>query len=221
MTAAKGSTAAPARRSPRTAKGIERAQQIMEIAETLFHRQGYAQTSMDDIARATGLLKGSLYYYMKSKEDLLFRIVEDVHEVSRAQLDEARNESGTAALDRLLRFVESQVRYLATNVTRVAVYHHEWHRLENDRLRSVRQARHAYDDALIGLLRELQEEGTLAPNADTRLVANMILATICWPYTWYRPGAVSPEQLVDTCTEFVRAGISGMLGSERTSSQAG
>ncbi|MGM7678560.1 TetR/AcrR family transcriptional regulator [Microbacterium sp. A94] len=199
-----------ARNSPRTAKGIERAQQIMEIAENLFHRQGYAQTSMDDIARATGLLKGSLYYYMKSKEDLLYRIVEDVHEVSRAQLDEARQQENVPALERLLHFVEAQVTYLALNVTRVAVYHHEWHRLEGDRLKSVREARHAYDDALIALLEELKAEGSLAADSNTRLVANMVLATICWPYTWYRSGTVSAAELSKTCTNFVRAGLPGM-----------
>src|SRR5690554_5047669 len=108
------STAAKsARTSPRRAKGLERAEPIMYIAEKLFHKQGYAQTSMDDIARAAGLLKGSLYYYMDSKEDLLFRIVEDVHEVSRAQLDAARHQEGVPALARLLHFVEEQVTYLA------------------------------------------------------------------------------------------------------------
>lgn len=196
--------------APRTAKGAERAEQIMEIAEKLFHRQGYAQTSMDDIGRATGLLKGSLYYYMDSKEDLLFRIVEDVHEVSRAQLDDARGRDGLPAVDRLMLFVEAQVTYLARNVTRVAVYHHEWHRLDGDRLRSVREARHAYDDALIALLRDLQTEGSLASDADTRLVANMVLATICWPYTWYRPGTTSPADLAKSCSDFVRAGLHGM-----------
>src|SRR5690606_35562624 len=94
--------------------------------------------------------------------------------------------------------------------TRVAVYHHEWHRLENDRLKSVREARHAYDDALIALLEELQAEGSLAADADTRLVANMVLAVICWPYTWYRPGPVTPAELAKSCTDFVRAGLPGM-----------
>ena len=210
MATTKTATKDPARTSPRTAKGIERAQQIMEIAEKLFHSQGYAQTSMDDIARATGLLKGSLYYYMKSKEDLLYRIVEEVHEISRAQLDAARQQEGVPALDRLLHFIEEQVAYLALNVTRVAVYHHEWHRLEGDRLKSVRTARRAYDDALIALLEELQAEGSLAKDANTRLAANMVLATICWPYTWYRAGTVSAAELSKTCSDFVRAGLPGM-----------
>lgn len=210
MARSTSTTAKSARTSPRTAKGVERAQQIMEIAEKLFHRQGYAQTSMDDIARATGLLKGSLYYYMDSKEDLLFRIVEDVHEVSRAQLDEARHQEGVPALQRLMHFVERQVTYLALNSTRVAVYHHEWHRLEGERLQSVREARHAYDDALISLLQELQAEGSLAADADNRMVANMVLATICWPYTWYRPGTTTPAELAAACANFVRAGLPGL-----------
>jgi len=196
------------RSSARTAKGAERALQIVEISESLFYRQGYAQTSMDDIARAAGLLKGSLYYYTDSKEDLLFRIVEEVHEVSRAQLDEAGTQEGHSALDRLLHFVRGQVEYLALNVKRVAVYHHEWHRLEGDRLKRVREARHEYNEALMALLQELQEEGSLSKDADLRIVANMVLATICWPYTWYRPNEPSATELATSCADFVRAGLS-------------
>jgi AcrR family transcriptional regulator len=196
--------------APRTLKGAERAQQIMEIAEKLFHKQGYAQTSMDDIGRAAGLLKGSLYYYMDSKEDLLFRIVEDVHEVSRAQLDDARRRDELPATDRLMLFVEAQVTYLARNVTRVAVYHHEWHRLEGDRLRNVREARHAYDEALISLLEEVQRDGDIAVDVDPRIAANMVLAAICWPYTWYRPGAISPSALAHSSAQFVRGGLADL-----------
>jgi len=196
--------------APRTAKGAERAQQIMEIAQMLFHKQGYAQTSMDDLGRATGLLKGSLYYYMDSKEDLLFRIVEEVHDVSRAQLDEARGRSDLSAIERLMLFIEAQVTYLALNVTRVAVYHHEWHRLEADRLKNVREARHSYDENLIALLLEVQQEGGLADGVDPKIAANMVLATICWPYTWYRPGTLSPAELSHHCADFVRGGLAGL-----------
>lgn len=43
---------------------------IVEQAATLFNRQGYAGTSMDDIMQATGLSKGGLYTHFKSKEDI-------------------------------------------------------------------------------------------------------------------------------------------------------
>lgn len=194
-------------REVRTRRGTERAKQILSVAETLFHKQGYAQTSMDDIARSTGLLKGSLYYYVDTKEDLLYHIVQDVHDVSHSQLESTRSREDLSALERLLHFVEAQVLYNARNVTRVAVYHHEWHRLDGDRLKSVRSRRHEYDANLMALIDEAKLAGQIPSDVDTALSANTILAVICWPYTWYRPAALPPQQLANFCTEFVRAGL--------------
>lgn len=191
----------------RTRRGAERARQILEISEKLFHEHGYAQTSMDDIAKATGLLKGSLYYYMDSKEDLLFQIVQDVHEISQSQLDAARARIDLAPLDRLLAFVEAQAEYLARNVTHVAVYHHEWYRLEGDRLALVRKRRHEYDDQLRALLEEAMATPDVDDRPDKLLVANSILALICWPYTWYRPSIASPRDFARFCAEFVRGAL--------------
>src|SRR4051812_48849038 len=60
--------------------GGGREQEILDAAVDIFHANGYSATSVDDVAAAVGILKGSLYYYMDSKEDLLRRIVEEVHE---------------------------------------------------------------------------------------------------------------------------------------------
>jgi AcrR family transcriptional regulator len=193
----------------RTTKGELRAQQILEVAETMFHTQGYAQTSMEDIAKSTGLLKGSLYYYVNSKEDLLYKVVDDVHEVARAQLDAARARTDLRPLDRLLYFVESQVDYNAHHVTRVAVYHHEWHRLEGERRAEVREKRRDYDHALMDLIDQAKDAGEVTAVSNTRLAAMSVLAVICWPYTWYREGTIAPKELATFCTEFVKNALGG------------
>ncbi|HVB60645.1 MAG TPA: helix-turn-helix domain-containing protein [Ktedonobacteraceae bacterium] len=52
-------------------KRQERAERILEVAATLIERWGYSKTTMDDIARAAGVGKGTLYLHWKTKEDLL------------------------------------------------------------------------------------------------------------------------------------------------------
>jgi AcrR family transcriptional regulator len=47
-----------------------RGQEILEAAETVFARRGYAQTTMEEVAREAGVSKGSLYNYFRSKKDL-------------------------------------------------------------------------------------------------------------------------------------------------------
>ena len=50
-----------------------RQQEVIEAAARVFHEKGYESTSIQDIAEAVGILKGSLYYYIRSKEDLPLR----------------------------------------------------------------------------------------------------------------------------------------------------
>ena len=59
---------------------------LLAEAETLFRQKGYRNTTMADIAKATGLLKGSLYYYFPSKEDLALAILARVGEELRSSV---------------------------------------------------------------------------------------------------------------------------------------
>ncbi len=56
--------------SPRVGVADERRAQIMQAALACFTRKGYNNTTMDDIAAESGLSKGTLYWYFKSKDDL-------------------------------------------------------------------------------------------------------------------------------------------------------
>jgi AcrR family transcriptional regulator len=55
---------------PRSDVSAERRAQIIQAALTCFNRKGYNNTTMDDIVTESGLSKGSLYWYFKSKDDL-------------------------------------------------------------------------------------------------------------------------------------------------------
>jgi AcrR family transcriptional regulator len=61
--------------APRAARAEERRQQIMDAALACFARKGYHKTTMDDIVAASGLSKGTLYWYFKSKDELFFSLV--------------------------------------------------------------------------------------------------------------------------------------------------
>lgn len=57
----------------------KRQMQILKKATKLFMKKGYAQTSMREISRATGIDIRNLYYYIKSKEEILFLVFEMLH----------------------------------------------------------------------------------------------------------------------------------------------
>jgi TetR/AcrR family transcriptional regulator, cholesterol catabolism regulator len=199
-----------------SARGADRLERVLEAATDMFHENGYANTSVQDVANAVGLLKGSLYYYIDSKEDLLFRIVDDVHRDVQSTLDEATSAEDLAPLERLAQFARKQVEYNARNVKKIAVYHHEWTRLEGDRLADVRRRRRQQEQAVIALLDEAKERGELDPQLDVKLASACVFATIIWPYTWYRPGSTSPDKLSQYCADFILHGVVGAHRSGRS-----
>jgi TetR/AcrR family transcriptional regulator, transcriptional repressor for nem operon len=54
--------------------------EIIRKAVEIFHKQGYLATSMSDLAKACGLLKGSFYHYFASKEELMQAVLATVRE---------------------------------------------------------------------------------------------------------------------------------------------
>ena len=62
--------------SPRPDVSEERKIQIIDAATTVFAKFGFGKTRMEDIAQESGLSKGALYLYFKSKEDLFGDILE-------------------------------------------------------------------------------------------------------------------------------------------------
>jgi AcrR family transcriptional regulator len=79
----------------------ERIRQIVEAAAAVMGRQGFAETSIKDIAAAAGIAGGLVHYYFESKEDLLSAVVrahcDDMLEASRA----AFVDDGTPPLNRV------------------------------------------------------------------------------------------------------------------------
>jgi AcrR family transcriptional regulator len=187
-----------------------RGQEIIDASVDIFHANGYSATSVDDVANAVGILKGSLYYYMDSKEDLLLRIVEDVHDEIEELLAESLADKDVPPLQRLATYVRAQVDYNARNIKRVRVYYHDYDQLSSERLASARKRRRANEQAIITLLKQAKKAGEVPSSLNERLAAKTVFATIIWTYTWFKPGGgVSGAELGEFCADFALNGLRG------------
>jgi AcrR family transcriptional regulator len=74
--------------SPRPNVSEERISQIVTAAEDVFTQKGFAEARMDDIAEETGLSKGTLYNYFKSKDDLIIAILDRIFQREFRVFDE-------------------------------------------------------------------------------------------------------------------------------------
>src|ERR1700759_3624838 len=126
-------------RRPLRGAAAKREKEILEAAVELFNEGGYANTSVEDVATAVGMLKGSLYHYIDSKEDLLYRIVEQVHESVQAIMTEVEARNDLTPLGRLQEYVQQQILYNARNLRRISVYYQDRARLSAERFAEIRR----------------------------------------------------------------------------------
>jgi AcrR family transcriptional regulator len=83
--------------SPRPNVTDERKTQILNAAEEVFTKKGFDEARMDDIAEGTGLSKGTLYLYFKSKDDLIISILDRIFQREFRQLENMKQGEGTAS----------------------------------------------------------------------------------------------------------------------------
>jgi AcrR family transcriptional regulator len=175
------------------------------VAAKTFADKGYSATTLQGIADELGMLKGSLYYYIRSKEDLLFELVRAVLALAEERLSERVPDSGPA-IDRLEMLVREHVIFLIEHLTETTVYLHE-----ADQLSAERRAElpvHGFIARLEGLVAEGQEDGTVRADVAPRLGALSILGSANWVYRWYRPGGeLAPEAIADEIARMCRKSV--------------
>jgi AcrR family transcriptional regulator len=197
---------------PRTSAGTspsarKRDQEVLDAAAKIFYERGYSAASVQDVADELGILKGSLYHYIKTKEDLLFRLLDGVHEDVDRVLEEVQAEDGLGPVERLEEYVRRQVAHNVKNLVRITIYYHEMDRLSDDRRKEILKRRAVHTAFVVDLIREGQAEGVVDPDLDPKIAANCVFATIIWTYRWYRQGRWSRTAVADQCASFAVRGL--------------
>lgn len=184
--------------------------EVLDAAAKVFHEHGYADASVRDVADELGILKGSLYHYIDSKEDLLFRLLIEVH-AKVAEIREAvEAEPGLTAIQRLHRYVFRHVVYTAEHLERVTVYHHDIEHLSEDRRNEILGERHDHERYVESLIRDAQQGGEADASLDPTPNTRFIFGAFIWTYRWYQPAGRLPiEEIAKECADFVVRGIGG------------
>lgn len=190
-----------------------RRQQIETIASSLFREQGYAGTSVRDIARGLDIQGASLYAHVASKEDVLWAIVRRAAERFEAEADMAeRATAGASHVERLEAHVRGHVGVLTENVGQASVFIREWRSLSPDRRARIGARRDAYESRWRQLIADGSQAGAFAP-ADPPLAAAYLLTALNGIVTWYRPdGPLSARAIT---AEFVNLSLRSLGAEER------
>ena len=202
----------PAGRSARRSGGErkpreERWAELIEVATQVFYEKGYDGASLQDIADRLGMLKGSLYYYIQSKEDLLFEVISAVHKQGLAVI-RSRAAAPGDPLQRLAHVIVGHVEHTCRNLVATAVFLHELSALPPERRVEVLGSEHAYQGVFRHLIELAQKDGLARADLDPRLAALSVLGSTNWVYRWFRPGGeFSAEQIAAELADMAIRGI--------------
>ena len=187
---------------------VPKEQEIIAVAARLFKEKGYRATTLEDIAAAVGMLKGSLYYYIRSKEELLYIVVREPVRQAYNQLEEIVN-SEAPIKTKIAQAVATHLALFHQHYPHMAVYLHDYHHLMQKLQKDVIETPKHYQRLWATLLQQGIEAGELRADLDVKITGYAILGMCNWVYRWYNPeGTLPAEAIADIFTKIVLNGLS-------------
>ena len=185
-----------------------RHEELLAAAVRLFRRKGYHDTSMQDLAEAVGVQRGSLYHYIEAKEDLLWEIMD---RAMRRLLDavEPVAASSAPASEKLRRAVEAHLSVAAAHRDELTVLHVELKSLSPARRQRMLALRDRYEGLFRAIVAEGVQRGEFRP-LDPKTVGLALLGACNWFTTWFRPEG--PLSFQDFARAFADLFLLGLVG---------
>jgi AcrR family transcriptional regulator len=171
---------------------------VLRAAARVFRERGFHGTSMQQIANAVGLQKGSLYHHINSKEELLH----DVMMAGLMQLSERLEAVATSTFppaEKLRKLVETHIYYAAENLDIATVVLFEHRAIMGSPM--LRQEYIARRDLFESQFRTVIQEGVdsgVFQEVDVPIVSQALLGAHNWLVMWYRPDGRLPPQEIAT-----------------------
>jgi TetR/AcrR family transcriptional regulator, cholesterol catabolism regulator len=189
-------------------KARKRDREVLDAAISVFFEHGYDAASVQDIADRLSMFKGSLYYYIETKEDLLHRIVLEVNEGSEAVERSVVAEPDFEPLQRLDLYVRRQLDYNLSHRKHIAIYFDDAARLSPARRRDVQHRLAENEKFVAALIRAAQDADLVDPGLDPALYAQLVLGTMVWVNRSYRPGrGPGRDALIAACARYAVHGV--------------
>ncbi len=189
---------------------------ILQEAARLFREKGYRASTLRELARRSGVQGGSIYYHFTSKQEILYRIMDET--MGRLLLglkQELRDEWDPVR--RLGRGIAFHIRYHLENQDETHVTDNELIHLEADLRGRIVKMREEYEQTFTGILEQGAREGVM--NMGSIKLASIAVLQMCTgiPYWFKDEGPLSVEEVVARYTEFIFWGVLGRVQEEEAS----
>lgn len=180
-----------------------RREMVLDKAAELFCQRGYDATSLRDIAAATGMQPGSMYYHFASKDDILLAVyTEGVGRLLVKVREAVDLHAASDPWDRLEAACCAHLHAMLHGDTYVQVVSYEFpHR----RAQSTRDLLVPQRDTYEKIFRDLIADLPLKPGVDRKYLRLTLLGAMAWTLMWYHPGPQSPKSIGKRIMKLMRA----------------
>lgn len=169
---------------------------VLRAAAHLFRVQGYAGTTVREIAALVGIQSGSLFHHFRSKEEILFVVMKEVIIYNTVMIQSALSAKDVATpVEQLRALILSELTAI-NGITRDAmtVLVFEWESVSREHKDELEELRQVYESYWIATLESLSREKGWQDPAGVR--RSLLRGMIAWTATWYRrEGGMSMEDL--------------------------
>lgn len=178
---------------------------VLTTAAQMFNERGFHATSLDDVAKRLNVSKPTLYYYVKSKDDILLECVRQGLSMTLQGIEASRR-SGGQAVDQLRACMEAYAAVVTQPFGMCLIRVGDQDVPANSR-HELRRMKAAIDHEFRRLVAAAMADGDIAP-CDPKLVAFTIAGGLSWIGRWYRPdGPYSREHIVQHSVDILLRGI--------------
>jgi len=179
--------------------------QILESAARIFARKGFEKATVEEIANELYMTKGSLYYYIKSKEDMLFQCHMMALEMTNEVMGEVLKSDLPPDL-KLRNAIMGQTEVLTKEFV-VGTLRQQELLLPKRMLKKVVAERDKFEKTFFKILEEGVKKGLFEKN-DMKIKGYAILGATNWVPRWYSlSGKLSPRQIGEIIAEFAVKGL--------------
>ncbi|MBC3843268.1 TetR/AcrR family transcriptional regulator [Streptacidiphilus sp. 4-A2] len=181
---------------------------LLAVTVKVFNERGYDGTSMEDLSRAAGISKSSIYHHVRGKEELLNLAVGRALDSLFGILDEPAAAAGPAAA-RLEHVVRRTTEVLIAELPYVTLLLRV--RGNTSAEQWALRRRREFDHHVAELLAAAVRSGELRADVDPRLATRLIFGMINSLVEWYRPEGddkgADAEQIADAVVELSLSGL--------------
>ena len=181
---------------------------ILEVATQLIHERGFDAVTVQDVADKVGMLKGSLYHYIGSKEDLLFAILYEMHLEAMSRLSKVKQIKGSPK-EVLRMFIIYHFIDAINLLEKSSVYYDNFKRLGEKKRAALTQEASEYQKFAEDLINAGKKDKLFDKKLNTRIAVNSMMVALTSLHRWYhKDDELTAEELAGAYADLILKGIS-------------